>query len=161
MINHRLQFVLMLFTLSLAIAGCSLTPIQKNSFSSDIQNNGKQTLMTLNQQYREWRSVRYHLGGLSKKGIDCSGFVYLTFRDKFGLSLPMTTEKQYSSSKKIKKGNLKAGDLVFFKTGFKQKHVGIYLSGNKFLHASTSKGVMISNMGNPYWKKHFLNARRI
>ena len=161
MINHRRQFVLMLFILSLAIPGCSLTPVQNNSFSSDIQKNGKQTLMTLNQQYREWRSVRYHLGGLSKKGIDCSGFVYLTFRDKFGLSLPRTTEKQYSSSKKIKKGNLKAGDLVFFKTGFKQKHVGIYLSGNKFLHASTSKGVMISNMGNPYWKKHFLNARRI
>ena len=161
MIIHRRQFALMLFTFSLAIAGCSQAPVTNNPTASAVHANGKQTLITLNQQYREWKSVRYRLGGLSKKGIDCSGFVFLTFRDKFGMSLPRTTKKQYVNSKKITKGNLRAGDLVFFKTGFKQMHVGIYLSDSQFLHASTSKGVMISNLGNPYWDKHFLNARRI
>ena len=147
--------------LSGVLFGCASNSTQPDSSLSTISKNSNKTLNALTQQYGSWKSVKYQLGGLSKRGVDCSGFVYLTFQDKLGVKIPRTTKLQYASSKKINKKELRTGDLVFFKTGLKQKHVGIYMSQMKFLHASTSKGVTVSNMNNPYWKKHFLSARRI
>ena len=141
--------------------GCSsMMPesLQSSAFSYKNSNN---ILDALNQQYGNWKSVKYKMGGLSKRGVDCSGFVYLTFQEKLGVKIPRTTKLQYAFSKNINKKELRTGDLVFFKTGIKQKHVGIYLTKMQFLHASTSKGVTVSDMDNPYWKKHFLSARRI
>ena len=110
----------------------------------------------------EWKSVNYRFGGLSKDGIDCSGFVYLTFRDKFDIELPRTTKQQLLSGQTIDdQADLKAGDLVFFKTGIWQRHVGIYLEQKKFLHVSTRKGVIISRLDNPYWRKKYWQAVRI
>jgi len=63
--------------------------------------------------------------------------------------------------KSISRKELKAGDLVFFKTGWLTKHVGIYIAGDKFLHASTSKGVTISYLTNAYWQSKYWKARRI
>lgn len=121
--------------------------------------NVKQDLYS---QYSEWKTVNYRLGGLSKNGIDCSGLVYLTFRDKFGIELPRSTEKQILSGQTVDdQANLKAGDLVFFKTGIWPRHVGIYLEQNKFLHVSTKKGVIISRLDNPYWRKRYWQAIRV
>ena len=147
--------------LSAVLFGCASSSTQPVSSSSTISKNLNSTLNALTQQYSSWKSVKYKMGGLSKRGVDCSGFVYLTFQDKFGVNIPRTTKLQYASSKKINKKELRTGDLVFFKTGIKQKHVGIYMSQMQFLHASSSKGVTVSDMNNPYWKKHFLSARRI
>ena len=143
--------------------GCSMMPTEQQSTSVATKGDGayNQTLATLHQQYQGWRAVPYRVGGLSKRGIDCSGFVYLTFRNHLGIDLPRTTESQYANSKKISKSDLQAGDLVFFKIGFKQLHVGIYLTEGQFLHASSSKGVMVSSLSNVYWHKNFLSARRI
>ena len=112
-------------------------------------------------QYKEWKGVRYRFGGLSKRGIDCSGLVYLTFKSKFGLKLPRTTKMQANIGKSVKKGSLKAGDLVFFKTSYKVRHVGIYLEKGRFMHASKKKGVMISKLKEPYWSSKYWKARRI
>jgi len=112
-------------------------------------------------QYNEWKSVRYREGGMSKRGVDCSGFVYLTYRSKFGIDLPRTTDLQSSVGKKIARNNLQAGDLVFFKTGFFRKHVGIFLEERKFMHASASRGVMVSSLDEEYWADSYWMAKRI
>ena len=113
-------------------------------------------------QFSAWKSVNYRLGGLSKNGIDCSGLVYLTFRDNFGIELPRSTEQQRLSGQTVDdQAALKPGDLVFFKTGIWQRHVGIYLEQNKFLHVSTRKGVIISHLDNPYWRKRYWQAVRV
>lgn len=154
---------ILVFLLSTVVLGCSVMPTEQPSTSVAAKGDGaySQTLAALNQQYQGWRAVPYKAGGLSKRGIDCSGFVYLTFRNQLGRPLPRTTKAQYANSRKISKSDLQAGDLVFFKTGSKQLHVGIYLTEGRFLHASSSKGVMVSSLSNVYWHKNFLSARRI
>lgn len=112
-------------------------------------------------QYAQWKGVRYKLGGLNKKGIDCSGFVFVTFKSKLGIVLPRTTNLQVATGKDIERNQLQAGDLVFFKTGPFFRHVGIYLEHDKFLHASTSLGVTISKLDNVYWKSKYWKAKRI
>ena len=112
-------------------------------------------------QYASWKGVSYRLGGTTKSGIDCSSFVQRTFLEQFGVQLPRTTSEQESSGKSVKRNNLRAGDLVLFKTGRTMKHVGIYIGDNKFVHASTSNGVIVSEMTNDYWSKRYYASRRV
>lgn len=164
MLHKNLFF---LFLLALFISGCSSTPyIQSDSERSiplgkkvDLQNSAA-VKDKLHNQHENWRGVKYRMGGLGKNGIDCSGFVYRTFRSELGVHIPRTTEQQSSVGKSIGRHQLRAGDLVFFKTRFKVRHVGIYIENNRFLHASTSKGVMISSLDNVYWKDKFWKAQR-
>lgn len=97
------------------------------------------------------------------RGVDCSGFVVRTFRDKFALQLPRETREQAEIGTRIDKRDLLPGDLVFFKTGSGESglHVGIYDTDNQFIHASTSQGVTRSSLDNVYWNKKFWQARRI
>lgn len=111
--------------------------------------------------HREWKGVPYRYGGMSKRGVDCSAFVYLAYKDIIGKHLPRTTADQSSVGSKVSKRNLKMGDLVFFKTGWSTRHVGIYLSDSNFLHASTSQGVMISTLDNSYWRSKYWQSRRL
>ena len=101
------------------------------------------------------------MGGLNRNGIDCSGFVHVTFRDVFKKDLPRSTELLAKVGKPVPTDALKVGDLVFFKTGFKDRHVGIYTGGGQFIHASKSRGVMESSLNNPYWTKHYWKATRV
>ncbi len=113
------------------------------------------------QQYREWRNTPYRMGGLSKRGVDCSGFVYLTYRAKLGRTLPRTTTEQATTGVEVSRSNLRPGDLLFFKTGVFSRHVGIYLGYQQFLHASSSRGVTSSGLAEEYWDGHYWTARRI
>ncbi|HEY4468550.1 MAG TPA: NlpC/P60 family protein [Klebsiella sp.] len=117
----------------------------------------------LNEQLRNWRGAPYRYGGMSLRGVDCSGFVLMTFRDKFALQLPRETREQAKIGTKIDKSELLPGDLVFFRTGSGESglHVGIYDTDNQFIHASTSQGVTRSSLDNAYWHKNFWQARRI
>lgn len=146
--------------ISMVLTGCSNTPY-KPAPASKLSANDSTTQSRLMTQHREWKGTPYRYGGLSKRGVDCSGFVYLTYRNKFGINLPRSTEQQSRTGTPISKQQLTAGDLVFFKTGFSKRHVGIYLGNRKFLHASTSQGVTISNMNNVYWRKKYWKAQRI
>ncbi|TVP57219.1 MAG: hypothetical protein EA349_06975 [Halomonadaceae bacterium] len=112
-------------------------------------------------QHGEWQGTRYRLGGLTKQGVDCSGFVYQTFRSRLGQELPRTTELQSQLGRSVAERERQVGDLVFFRTGLKKRHVGIYLGGDEFLHASTSQGVTISSMNNPYWQSSYWHSRRV
>jgi len=103
----------------------------------------------------------YKFGGDSPKGFDCSGFVKFVY-EKNGNKLPRTADVQYKQGKMVERSKLKPGDLVFFTTYEKgPSHVGIYYGSDKFIHASSSRGVMISRLDETYWKPRYLGARRI
>lgn len=109
----------------------------------------------------EWWGVPYKYGGGSMKGIDCSNFIKGLTQYTYGVTLPRTSKDQAVFCKTIEKTALKEGDLVFFNTGVGISHVGLYLANNKFVHASTSLGVVISSLNESYWKKRFVKAGRI
>jgi len=112
-------------------------------------------------QYAVWKGVRYRLGGSTKRGIDCSGFVQTTFREQFGLVLPRSSSEQRDIGAKVQRAKLRPGDLVLFHAGSTGRHVGIYLGNDQFVHASTTSGVMISSLSEDYWKKRYREARRV
>jgi len=115
----------------------------------------------LNARHDEWKGTPYQMGGLSEQGIDCSGFVHLTFRELFGLDIPRSTELLADIGTEVTQSNLKAGDLVFYKTTATVRHVGIYMREGQFLHASTSRGVIISKMDNVYWAPRYWKSVRV
>ena len=112
---------------------------------------------------KAYMGVPYVLGGTSRSGMDCSGFVYIAARDA-GISLPRTAAEQYSYSTRISDSERKVGDLVFFKAGSSVSHVGIYLGNNQMLNAASDgphTGVVISKLTEPYWQSHYFCAGRI
>jgi lipoprotein Spr len=109
----------------------------------------------------EWYGTRYCMGGTTKTCIDCSAFVQTFFSNVYGISIPRTARDQYEAAQKISTTRLRQGDLLFFNTRGGVSHVGIYLQNNKFVHASTSGGVMISDMFEAYYVKHFIGAGHI
>jgi NlpC/P60 family len=109
----------------------------------------------------QWYSVPYRIGGTSKEGIDCSAFVQGIVGDAFGVQLPRTAREQALYCTEIEKKDLQEGDLVFFNTTGGISHVGLYINNNKFVHASTSMGVVISDLDEPYWQRRFVKAGRM
>ena len=121
----------------------------------------KRSIALLERYLKKWKSVKYRLGGSSRRGIDCSAFVQQAFKRQFNVLLPRNTYGQVKRGKTIPKNKLKTGDLVFFKTSSRVRHVGIYINNNKFIHASSSKGVTKSSLNNIYWSKKYWKAKRI
>ncbi len=111
--------------------------------------------------FHQWKGTPYKIGGLSKRGIDCSGFVHLSYRNSFGLEIPRTTKNLQKFGNRITKNHLTVGDLIFFRTGFFTRHVGIYMEDNLFIHASTKKGVILSDLRERYWQEAYLKSIRI
>lgn len=109
---------------------------------------------------KPWLGTPYKYGGSTKKGVDCSGFVMNMYQDVRGKAMPHNAARMYDMGKKVSRDELQEGDLVFFGSLWKIDHVGIYLNGDRFVHASSSRGVMISPMEDNYWKPRFQGARR-
>lgn len=109
----------------------------------------------------DWYGTPYKLGGDTKKGIDCSAFSQFLFAAVYGVSIPRTAREQYKLTNRISRTELKEGDLIFFNTRGGVSHVGVYLQNNKFVHAATSGGVMISDIFDEYWVKRFIGVGRI
>ncbi|KMJ43992.1 NlpC/P60 family protein [Xenorhabdus khoisanae] len=158
----KLRYLFLLF--SLFLIGCtnpaskSTPPPLRVALSDPIM-----VIAQLRDQLEQWHSTPYRYGGMDRHGVDCSGFVYRTFYDRFNIRLPRTTSEQTRLGTKISKDDLMPGDLVFFKTGSGESglHVGIYDTNNEFIHASTSKGVIRSSLDNVYWRRVFWQARRM
>lgn len=108
-----------------------------------------------------WIGVPYKFAGNTKDGVDCSGFVNAVFRDVYKISLKRSATEIIGECNEIEKSSLTETDLVFFDISGKNSHIGIYLSNQKFIHASTSKGVMISDLNQTYWQKYWGRAGRI
>ncbi len=117
---------------------------------------------TLLENVDQWYGVRYRTGGNTKSGVDCSGFTVAVYSAVYGIALPRVSREQYRISRKISTTELEEGDLVFFNTnGSGVSHVGIYLGNNKFIHASVSRGIMVSGLFEPYYLKRYYGAGRI
>lgn len=100
-----------LLLLSVLLAGCSHHAPPPDARLSDSIT----VIAELNDQLNNWHGTPYRYGGMSRSGVDCSGFVYLTFRDRFNLQLPRTTRAQTDIGTRINKDQLLPGDLVFLK----------------------------------------------
>ena len=109
----------------------------------------------------DWYGTPYRLGGTTKKGVDCSAFSQFLFASVYGLSIPRTAREQYNLTNRISRTELREGDLIFFNTHGGISHVGVYLQNNKFVHASTSGGVMISDIFDEYWARKFVGVGRL
>lgn len=111
---------------------------------------------------RSYIGTPYLYGGTTTSGFDCSGYTQHVFKE-IGVSIPRTTGQQHAMGTSVAKGDLEIGDLVFFNTsGSGVSHDGIYIGSGKFIHASSSKGVMISELNDPaYWGSRYIGARRV
>lgn len=121
-------------------------------------SSANQASQKVNNIYRKWAGTRYRLGGSGVGGIDCSAFVQKTMSGAFNVHLPRSTAEQRYSGRLISKSDLRPGDLVFFR---KNNHVGVYIGGGKFVHASSSRGVTTSSLSESYWARNYTQSRRV
>ena len=104
----------------------------------------------------EWMGTPHRMGGMDKRGVDCSGFVSMLYQKIYGKNLPRTSRDMADNVKRKYEKQLKEGDLVFFSFGGRNiDHVGVYLHNGKFVHVSTRKGVIISNLSDSWYYKYF------
>jgi hypothetical protein len=109
----------------------------------------------------EWYGTRYRFGGTTKRGIDCSSFTQKLYAQTYGLEIPRTAVTQYAASKRIKRDDLQEGDLIFFHTTRSGiSHVGVYLGNDRFVHASSSRGIVINNLNESYYVNAYRSAGR-
>jgi cell wall-associated NlpC family hydrolase len=110
---------------------------------------------------RRFMGTPYSMGATGNGAFDCSGFVMRVFLMQ-GIRLPRTADVQYSAGQKVPRGQEQPGDLVFFETYLPgPSHVGIYVGNGNFIHASSSRGVTVSNLGESYYKPRYLGAKRV
>ncbi len=122
----------------------------------------KLTNIPLLQVIDKWWGTKYCMGGSTDDCLDCSAFTQIIMRDVYQATLPRTSQEQFNITDKVELEDLREGDLVFFNTSGKDiTHVGVYLLNNKFVHAATSGGVMISDLNEKYWQPKYRGAGRI
>ncbi|PWS29070.1 hydrolase [Pedobacter yonginense] len=101
----------------------------------------------------DWTGVKYRFGGLDKSGIDCSGFAFLLEKEIYGITLPRISRDQANVVKHKSVDRLNEGDLVFFSfAGRDVDHVGVYLNNGFFVHASTTRGVIVDDLNLPAYQ---------
>jgi lipoprotein Spr/probable lipoprotein NlpC len=130
----------------------SQKPTVKASKAADVMADlEKKDLYTF---ITDWTGVKYKFGGMDKNGIDCSGFSCLLLKEVFGVNLPRRSKDQADASIEKDQKDLREGDLVFFSFGGTDiDHVGVYLKDNLFVHASTTRGVIIDKLTSPVYQK--------
>lgn len=115
----------------------------------------------------KYKGVRYKFGGTTKRGMDCSGVLYVAF-GKENVPLPRVSRDMAKRGKKISLSKARKGDLLFFKTRKRYRninHVGLIVSVKngqiRFIHSTSSRGVIVSSLSQKYWKKAFVKATSI
>lgn len=141
--------------------GCASREEQRISGLATVAMDARTAQHALQGFYKAWQGVPYRNGGTTKQSVDCSGLMVVAYRDIYGLRLPRTVEDQARYGVTIPPEKLQPGDLLFFKTGIFQEHVGISLDSTRFIHASATKGVMLSRLDEPYWQNAFWKANRL
>ena len=109
----------------------------------------------------KWWGATYKLGGCSLSGVDCSCFSGILYEEIYKKKISRTVKSIYQESVPVEKKNLREGDFVFFKIESKEpNHVGVFMGNNKFVHASTKKGVTISDLDEDYYRKYYFSGGR-
>ncbi|WP_125723289.1 C40 family peptidase [Flavobacterium ustbae] len=160
--------IILFLLLAIAFTSCksTSTAVSKNSTKSESKKENRQLVNILVEKATENIGVRYKAGGTTKSGFDCSGLVYTTFESE-NIKLPRPSYEQAKVGKVIPLNDAKKGDLIFFKTNKSRtiNHVGLITEANsdevKFVHSSTSKGVIISSTKEPYYKNSFEQVNRV
>lgn len=159
MMKYRFFTIGIIITI-LGLTGCSPSSnIAKDS--SQYRHYDYKSLSSQRQQMMQtaYQSLgsRYKWAGKSpQEGFDCSGLMHYTYQQS-GLKIPRTAAQQRQASRTIAKNQLVPGDMIFFKTGKRTEHVGIYIGGGEFIHASTSrKRVVKDKLQYQYWQKNFV-----
>jgi len=167
---------ILLVTLVLFAYSCRHKKDLAKTHDKDVHKTGdtnpvKEKLGLSNKEYKdsklfrfiyEWYGAPYKYGGCVKTGVDCSCFTNNLYEAVYGRKTPRSAGDIHKECDKINTEKLREGDLVFFITNGKSiSHVGVYLRANKFVHASTSKGVIISDLNEAYYKKYYHSAGRL
>lgn len=138
----------------LLLSGCSGPSALDRTDASQVEHQMRAAAAA-------WDGTPHRWGGTSRRGVDCSGLVQAIFANRFDVALPRTTREQAREGQKVRAHRRLPGDLVFFKTTPKTRHVGIYLGDGEFVHASSSSGVTISRLDGAYWQRTYWMTRRI
>lgn len=163
-------WLLLLCVVALVFVGCSSTrrlekKLHREVYESLGMEEDSRDNFLLYKEAAFWLHTRHVEGGISRNGIDCSGLVYMVYKDVYGKTLERNSAGILKKNcRRISKLQLSEGDLVFFNTSggwFVINHVGIYLKDNKFVHTSISKGVMISSLDEPYYRKTWVCGGRV
>lgn len=159
--------LLCLLALALASCGTSRRPTKAVVIGSTTKTVSNKKIGKIVRHAKTFVGTRYKFGGTTKKGMDCSGLVYVSFL-KENISLPRISRDMAKKGVKINLRRASQGDLVFFKTNKNRNvinHVGLVLENNrgiiKFIHSTSSKGVIISSLNERYWNNAFVEVRRV
>ncbi|MDC8106178.1 MULTISPECIES: C40 family peptidase [Chryseobacterium] len=147
-----------------AVLSNAKNTLRNSEIAKAIKHN--KTIDNILTEAETYLGTPYRYGGTTRNGIDCSAFVLSVFGAAAGLSLPRVAASQSQEGERVEKENLQKGDLIFFSHGRRISHVGIVESVSedgeiKFIHAATSKGVMISSLNDSYWGPKFRFAKRV
>lgn len=148
----RMLMVVMTATIFFMVATFGSMEVKATSIGASIVEYGKQFM-----------SVPYVWGGTSPSGFDCSGFTQYVYKNEAGVSIPRTTDQQYKIGTSVDKSDLQPGDLIFYKNTYRKgiSHVGVYAGNDMVLNATTSKGVALVSMDDPYWGPKYAGAKRV
>ncbi len=173
MLLYNMKRILPILFLLLIVSNCkskkNYTNKEKQSHTVKVNTTAEPTeeAETIVKFAKKFEGTRYKYGGTTKRGMDCSGLIYTSFKEH-DISLPRTTSGLKSTGDWIDVKEVNVGDLLFFATKKNNRnvnHVGIVTNvrtGNvEFIHASSSKGVMISSLADKYWYFAFVQARRV
>ena len=157
------KILLVIFTL-LALTSCKSRKAVVTTSSKQSKAVSTQARKIVDNA-KKYQGVRYKYGGTTKKGMDCSGLIYTAFKEE-NIMLPRTTSSMVKDGDWIDLKKAETGDLVFFATKKNSRsvnHVGIVVATNplRFIHSSSSKGVIISSLKERYWYHAFVQARRV
>jgi len=161
-----LKYIFCIVLISFLVSSCKSTSTirtsKKEIGSKEVNRQAKQVI----EEASENLGSPYKAGGIDKKGFDCSGLVFMSFK-KIDIVLPRKSIDMSKTGRIISKNDIRKGDLIFFKTNGKSEinHVGLVVDVNddeiKFIHSSSQLGVIISSTKEPYYGKSFVQANRI
>ena len=164
----KLKIIVIVMSLFLVACGSSkktnFKEIKTEKSSKKKKSEKADAIITFAKTYS---GTKYMYGGTTKKGIDCSGLLFVSFQSE-QINLPRVALDMSKKGKKISLSKVQKGDLLFFKTNKKKRsinHVGLVVEKNKkglfFIHSTTSSGVIISSLDQNYWKNAFVEARKV